>query len=161
MAALDDFVCMSASPRLGMSASPQLCMRAPAVECLDSWFSFMKLNCIAFSVALVLVGAYHISLKTPCTLPVTAIVTDVDSAFNQAYGAIESRVTVEYSVDDKKHSTVLRTTTAEHFFKGDEVAMMCDPANPDDAFMEEEVSTSFTGWMFLLTGVLMLVAQAM
>ena len=151
MAALDDFVCMSASPRLGMSASPL---------CLDSWFSFMKLNCIALSVTLVLVGAYHISIKDPCTLPVTAIVTDVDSAFNQAYGAIESRVTVEYTVEDKKHSNVLRTTTTEHFFKGDTVAMMCDPANPDDAFMED-VSTSFTGWMFLLTGVSLLVAQAL
>ena len=126
-----------------------------------SLVSLIHLKCVLMCVMLVVVGACYIGQHEPCRLPVEATVTEVDRAINPVYGTIESRVTVEYGVDDETYSCVLATSTAENIFKGDSLPVVCDPDHPEVAILEPVISGYVMGWIMVTAGLALLVSQAL
>ena len=122
-------------------------------------------KCIFVCVALIIVGAYGLSKKsTVQSAHVQGNVVEIDRAYNDVYGLIESRVTVEYTVDDVVYKRLINTSTTSNIFKGDTLDLVYDPIKPDAAAFENLESASSSeslNWMMLITGLIMLVSKAL
>jgi hypothetical protein len=124
---------------------------------------FVHLNCVIACVALIIIGAYGISMHSNVkqTINIVGKIIDVDRALNEIYEIIESRATVEYTIEDVLYTCVVKTSTTSNIFKGDLLDLVCDPSKPNDAFIEPLMSQSALSWTMLAVGVILLASKAL
>ena len=111
-----------------------------------------------FAAALVIYGAYNLSLTPVHTEPVLGTIVDVQHSYNELMQAIEARVTVEYTLNDESHTTSLRTTTYSVPFKDDTIRLLVDAADPLNVIEEPEISPEVVAWLYIVIGLLVLLA---
>ena len=122
------------------------------------FFRMLRHKIAALAAAVVIYGAYNLSFPTIHTEPVLGTIVDVQHSYNELMQAIEARVTVEYTLNDTLHTTSLRTTTYSVPFKDDTIRLLADASDPLNVIEEPEISPELVAWLYIVIGLLVLLA---